>query len=111
MGVWVGETVMVGERVAVCEAVGVRVPASVVEVAVAGTGRVAVGRRMAGVGVAVVTTSGISTNVDRIASRNPIPRMTGMAYLRSMSGKAAPVVTGTFPEYPIASSRFLRFAA
>ena len=101
----------VGERVAVAlgEMVGVKVSASLVEVAGAGSVGVAVGGGLEG--VTVVTTSGVRTNVDRIASKKPIAMMMGTAYLRSMSGNAEEVVTGFSPVYPSASSRLLRLAA
>ena len=99
---WVGVrewvTVTVGERVAVCEAVGVSVSASLVRVTVSGMLRVAVARTLVGacVGVGVIT-SGSRTNVEMAASRKPSPRMMGTKYLRSMRGNAAVVVTGGSP--------------
>jgi len=109
----VGEavSVMVGERVAVCDAagVGVGVSASLVGVSLAGTVGVSVGGTFEG--VAVVTTSGTSIKVDIAASRIPAARRIGMEYLRSISGKADEVVTGFLPAYPRASSRFLKLTA
>src|SRR5689334_17892634 len=86
---WVGVrewvTVTVGERVAVGNAVGVRVSASLVRVTVPGMVRVAVASTLVGVWVAVgVITSGSRTKVEMAASRKPSPRMMGMKYLRSM---------------------------
>ena len=102
---------MVGEKVVVGDAVDVGVSASRVEVEVAGAGTdgVAVGGMFEG--VAVVTTSGTSTNVDIAANRKPATRIIGKAYFLSISGNAAAVEAGSSPEYPIASRRFLRLTA
>src|SRR5215216_964582 len=118
---WVGVCVAVAIRV--CEAVGERVSVMVCEavgrsVAVGVSGSVVTVARTDGVamggvleGVAVVTTRGARTYVERMASRKPMIRRMGTAYLRSMSGNAAAVVAGFSPEYPSASSSFWRFAA
>ena len=102
---------MVGEKVAVGDVVevGVRTSRVDVDVAGAGTDGVAVGGMLEG--VAVVTTSGTSTNVDKAANRKPATRMMGRAYFLSISGIAAAVEVGSSPEYPIASNRFLRLTA
>src|SRR5215212_7815273 len=102
VGVRLGVSVCeaVGERVSVtvCEAVGrsVIVGVSSAVVTLAGADGVAIGGVLEG--VAVVTTSGARTNVERIASRKPMSRRIGIAYFRSMSGNAAAVVAGFSPE-------------
>ena len=111
VGARVDVRVTVGERVTVGlgETVGVTVSASLVGVTVAGSVCVAVGGGLEG--VTVVTTSGVRTIVDRIASKKPSAMMMGTAYLRSMSGNAAAVVTGFVPVCPRAFSRFWKFTA
>ena len=113
VGVRVGVSVRVGEKVTVgvSEAVGVGVSSSVVDVTVAGTVCVVVGGNLVGVGVVAGVTRGTRTNLARSVSSNPVPMMIGMAYLRSMSGNAAEVVTWFSPEYPSASNSFWKLAA
>ena len=114
MSVRVGDAVnvMVGERVGValgdvvelCVAVGVS--ASTVNVA---AGCVAVVART--VGVDVGGADGVRSKLVRSASKKPTPMRMGMAYLRSMSGNAAAVLTGFSPVCPNASSSFWKLTA
>ena len=107
VGVMLGESVTVG----LSEAVTVGVSASLVDVTCTVMDGVVVGEIGMFEGVAVVTTRGVRISVDSAASKKPVTKIIGIAYLRSMRGSAAMVVTGFSPVYPSASSRLCRLAA